>query len=145
MAIQRLDHVNFITHDMAETLQFYCDVIGLVSGEHLSIDTAQSVYLYIPGQKIAILHIGNANSKKCQPKFERLADLSENNNGRFSTGSFDHFCLALDDSDYEIYIERLKNMNINYQTYCHDDFPLKQVWLLDPNGIRVELNFIDPT
>lgn len=38
MGIKRLDHVNFITHDMNETIRFYCDVIGLVVGEHLSID-----------------------------------------------------------------------------------------------------------
>jgi catechol 2,3-dioxygenase-like lactoylglutathione lyase family enzyme len=142
MAIQRLDHVNFITHDMLATIDFYCDVIGLESGKHLSIDTAQSVYLYIPGQQIAILHIGHANHAKSQPKFERFADLDENNGGQFSTGSFDHFCLALDDDDYVVYIEKFEKKGVAYQTYCHDDFPLKQIWVLDPNGIRVELNFI---
>ena len=58
MAIQRLDHVNFITHDMKKTIHFYCHIIGLVHGENLSIDTAQSVYFYIPGEKIAILGYG---------------------------------------------------------------------------------------
>ena len=65
MAIQRLDHVNFITHDMKKTIHFYCHIIGLVHGENLSIDMAQSVYFYIPGEKIAILHVGNAKSNVC--------------------------------------------------------------------------------
>ena len=60
----------------------------------------------------------------------------------FSTGSFDHFCLALDDEDYVLYIDKLEKTHIPYQTYCHEDMPLKQLWLLDPNGVRVELNFI---
>ncbi len=142
MGIKRLDHVNFITHDMNKTIQFYCDVIGLVVGEHLSIDTAQSVYFYIPGETIAILHVGNAKSNKHQPKFKRLADLDENQHGQFSTGAFDHFCLALDNEDYESVIEKLTQKSISFQTYCHNDVALKQIWLLDPNGVRVELNFI---
>ncbi len=127
---------------MPKTIDFYCNVIGLVHGKHLSIDTAQSVYFYIPDNDIAILHIGNAKTNKHQPKFERLADLSTNHDGRFSTGAFDHFCLALDDGDYALYIDKLDKARIPYQTYCHEDMPLKQLWLLDPNGVRVELNFI---
>lgn len=142
MGIKRLDHVNFITHDMNKTIRFYCDVIGLVVGEHLSIDTTQSVYFYIPGETIAILHVGNAKTSKQQPKFKRLADLDEKQSGRFSTGAFDHFCLALDKEDYEPVIEKLTQKFISFQTYCHDDIALKQIWLLDPNGVRVELNFI---
>ncbi len=142
MPIKRLDHVNFITHDMPKTIEFYCKVIGLVHGQHLSIDTAQSVYFYIPDNDVAILHIGNAKADKKQPKFERFAELDKNHDGRFATGAFDHFCLALDDRDYAIYIDKLDKMRVPYQTYCHEDMPLKQLWLLDPNGVRVELNFI---
>ena len=142
MSIKRLDHVNFITHDMPKTIEFYCKVIGLIHGQHLSIDTAQSVYFYIPDNDVAILHVGNAKADKKQPKFERLAELEKKHDGRFSTGAFDHFCLALDDEDYVIYIDKLEKTHIPYQTYCHEDMPLKQLWLLDPNGVRVELNFI---
>ena len=142
MSIKRLDHVNFITHDMPKTIEFYCKVIGLIHGQHLSIDTAQSVYFYIPDNDVAILHVGNAKADKKQPKFERLAELEKKHDGRFSTGAFDHFCLALDDEDYVIYIDKLEKTHIPYQTYCHEDMALKQLWLLDPNGVRVELNFI---
>ena len=143
MAIKRLDHVNFITHNMPATIHFYCNVIGLVHGKHLAIDTAQSVYFYIPDNDVAILHVGNAKTDKQQAKFERLADLEVNHDGRFSTGSFDHFCLALDDEDYTLYMDKLDKAGMQYQTYCHEDMPLKQLWLLDPNGVRVELNFIE--
>ena len=54
-----------------------------------------------------------------------------------------YFCLALDMQDYALFIERLEHTHNEYQTWCHEDIPLKQIWLLDPNGVRVELNFID--
>lgn len=142
MGIKRLDHVNFVTHDPQTTIAFYCDVIGLSLGNKLSIDTSQSLYFYIPGSAIAILHVGNAKADKSQLKFERLADLESQNQGRFSTGAFDHFCLAVDMGDYDLFIKRLDAKKLNYQTYCHNDMALKQIWLLDPNGVRVELNFI---
>jgi catechol 2,3-dioxygenase-like lactoylglutathione lyase family enzyme len=142
MAIIRLDHVNFITHDMPATVSFYCNTIGLEQGKQLSIDTAQSVYFYIPGSKVAILHVGHAKADKNQPKFERLANLAIGNQGDFSTGAFDHFCLALDDNDNPFFLDRLNKENWSYQTVCHKDIELKQIWLLDPNGIRVELNFV---
>jgi catechol 2,3-dioxygenase-like lactoylglutathione lyase family enzyme len=142
MPIKRLDHINFITHDMPETIAFYCNVIGLIHGEHLSIDTAQSIYFYIPGESIAILHIGNAKASKKQPQFERYANLDEHQQGEFSTGAFDHFCLALDSTDYDGFIEKLNLRKLSFQTWCHDNVRLKQIWILDPNGVRVELNFI---
>lgn len=37
MAIKQLDHVNFISHDMPATVDFYCNVIGLTMGDQLSI------------------------------------------------------------------------------------------------------------
>ena len=140
--IKRLDHVNFVTHDPEATIYFYCKVIGLVLGEQLSIDTSKSLYFYIPGQEVAILHIGNAKGEKQQPKFERLAELDGQHQGQFSTGSFDHFCLAVDFNDYDAFIFKLEQEKLVYKTHCHEELALKQIWVLDPNGVRVELNFI---
>ena len=142
MSIKRLDHVNFVTHDAQATIHFYCDVIGLSLGNTLSIDTSQSFYFYIPGNAIAILHVGNAKANKDQPKFKRFADLDSQHSGTFSTGALDHFCLALDMEDYDLFIERFDLEKLDYQNYSHEDTALKQIWLLDPNGVRVELNFM---
>lgn len=143
MGIKRLDHVNFVTHAPEATIDFYCDAIGLRLGNKLSIDTSQSLYFYIPGSTIAILHVGNAKADKNQPKFKRFADLDMKHQGTFSTGALDHFCLAWDMSDYELFIKRFDTKRLDYHTYCHEDIALKQIWLLDPNGVRVELNFIE--
>src|SRR6476660_9647847 len=135
MSIKRLDHVNFITHHPEETIAFYCELIGLTLGDRLSIDTSRSLYFYIPGSPIAILHVGNAKESKNQPKFKRLADLDSSHCGEFSTGALDHFCLAVDMVDYDKFINRFEGNGIKYQTYCHQDISMKQIWLLDPNGV----------
>jgi hypothetical protein len=72
----------------------------------------------------------------------RLAQLDPKSEGRFSPGVFDHFCLSVDDNDYAMYIDRFEQHDIPYQTYHHTGAPMKQVWVLDPNGVRVELNFL---
>lgn len=108
MNIKHLDHVNFVSHVPKATTEFYCNIIGLSLGDSLSIDTSQSLYFYIPGQKIAILHVGNAKAKKQIPKFKRFAELLPNNKGNFSTGAFDHFCLTIDYSDYDSCLNKLK-------------------------------------
>ncbi|ODN41670.1 VOC family protein [Piscirickettsia litoralis] len=143
MELKRLDHVNFITHDLVKTVDFYCNIIGLTYDKNISLETAKSLHLFIPGQNVAVLHIGDAGNKKKGPKYERFADLDKNNQGKFSTGAFDHFCFALADQYYVPFIDKLEKSNVEYQTYCHDDIALKQIWLLDPNGVRVELNFAD--
>lgn len=140
MKIKRLDHVNFVTHDPAATISFYCDVIGLSLGQQLPTDIMKTLYFYIPEQSNAILHVGNAQAEKNKKTFQRFADLDIESTGNFSTGAFDHFCLAVDINDYDNFIKKLENEKIIYQTYCHND-KLKQIWLLDPNGVRVELNF----
>ncbi len=142
MSIQRLDHVNFITHSSEETIAFYCDIIGLELGNRMAIDTSQSLYFHIKGDDVAVLHIGQAAFLPDKNKFERFAQINEDNHGEFSTGPFDHFCLVVDDDDYQIYLERFQEKAITYQSYTHSDRDLKQLWLLDPNGVRVELNFI---
>ncbi len=142
MAIKRLDHVNFISHDLQATLEFYCNIIGLEQcSKNLNNDPIKSIDLCIPGQEIAILHIRTAKRNKIQPNFEIFASLDENNNGLFSSGAFDHFCLAMDSEDYPLMLNKLKANHINYQTYESGPEAMKQIWILDPNGIRVELNF----
>lgn len=141
MPVKQLDHVNFVTKDMLGTIFFYCNIIGLQQGEKMP-GTAKGVeYLYIPGQKRSVIHLDDSSSPKKQATFNRYADPSPDNNKNFCTGPFDHFCLSMDLNDYEMMIEKLQKHHCIFETYCHKDVPLKQIWVLDPNGIRVELHF----
>ena len=103
----------------------------------------KTVYLYVPNQDVAVLHIGHAQRVQNSAAFVRLAKIPENFSGAFATGVFDHFALLLDAADYEPYCQRFKAQGLAYQTYCDQDGTPKQIWVLNPNGVRVELSFIE--
>jgi len=142
MSIQRLDHVNFLTHNPKATVKFYCDVIGLELVDPLAIDAGKTLYFSIKGMSMAVLHVGQVATQPDSRVFSRLSQLDPENEGCFSTGAFDHFCLSVDDNDYTMYIDRFERRGIPYQVYHHADMPMKQIWVLDPNGVRVELSFL---
>lgn len=138
MGIKRLDHINFITNNMTATISFYTEIIGLVLGSKTASAANGMEYLYLPNQSIAVLHIGDANIMRNSPRFKQVARIDNN---LPNTGVIDHFCLQFDIEDYELMEETLIKNNLNYENYVHSDIPLKQIWVVDPNNIRVELNF----
>ncbi len=140
MTIQSLDHVNFITEDLEKTCQFYKEIIGLELRS--TPDKNQSIYFFLPGTKQAILHISHIDYKPNPKIFNRLAKINSDYQGDLKTGVIDHFCLRLDMTDYPIYFEKLTNNNIIFDYIDHGTHNLKQIWVIDPNGVRVELNFI---
>jgi len=142
MPVQGLDHVHFLTIDADATVKFYCEIIGLKLGDSVSIDSARTLYFYIDGVAQPVLHIGKTNIDMSGSAFSREASLNKEQARKFSTGSFDHFCLLIDFEDYDLYIDKFTQKNIDFQTYCNPDTDIKQIWLLDPSGVRVELGFV---
>lgn len=140
MPIRKLDHVNFITNDMSATISFYTNIIGLVHREKLAGSTNNSAYFYIPGHETSILHVSETEGYVQSARFRRIAKFPLCKSEP-STGVMDHFCLAYDINDYETMVGKLDNLEIKYENYCSCDGSVKQIWLFDPNGIRVELNF----
>lgn len=141
MPIKSLDHVNFITQDMPATIEFYTKIIGLIHGPSLANASSGMEYFYISGTKQAVLHVGDASVKRQSTRFKQYAKIPVNNN-ESATGLLDHFCLIFDFADYEAMIDKLTENHLAYETYCAPDNHIKQIWLLDPNNIRVELTFI---
>lgn len=138
MAIRRLDHINFITNDMPATIDFYTNIIGLVHGDKLPGAAEGMEYIYLPLQNIAVLHIGDAQIIRNSAKFRQVAKIENN---LLNTGVIDHFCLQFDFDDYEIMLSRLNDNKIACEKYEHSTGQLNQIWIFDPNNIRVELNF----
>ena len=138
MAIRRLDHINFITNNMSDTIEFYTKIIGLVHGDKLASAAEGMEYFYLPNHNIAILHIGQADIVRNSSRFKLVAKIDNN---LPNTGIIDHFCLQFDIEDYELMENRLIKNEVTYEKYIHANGLLKQIWILDPNNVRVELNF----
>lgn len=122
MSVNGLDHVNVRTRDMAETVAFYRDVLGFVAGAPPNgLDPARITWMY-DGDGRALFHLTRADGD--------VAD---------STGAVDH--VALDCSGHAAMVAHLEALGVAYRLNEVASIDLKQIFVTDPGGVRLELNF----
>ena len=120
MAIRGVDHINIGTHRLDETVAFFRDGLGLSVGWRPNFQVG-GAWLY--AGDTAIVH---------------LVDLAE---GKLPSdqAALDHFALRID--DYDAAIARLVAAGIKHRAVAVPDTPIRQVFLRDPNGVNIELNY----
>ncbi len=129
MTIEALDHINIVTADLDRAEAFYRDLLGLESRpapSPITLDMARWMY---DGEGRAIIHL---NSLNCPRPFDR--DMSPR-----PTGALHH--VALRCSGYESMIDRLEQMKITYSSNDVSSIGLRQIFVTDPEGVLLELNF----
>jgi catechol 2,3-dioxygenase-like lactoylglutathione lyase family enzyme len=124
-----LDHVNIQTVKLAETVQFYRDVLDLAAGDPPPpLDPALVQWMFDPDGR-AIFHLSNPGA---------LNAISDINIGT-DTGAVHH--IALDCSDHDMMIARLDRLGLNHRENHVQAIDLKQIFVRDPNGVLLELNY----
>jgi catechol 2,3-dioxygenase-like lactoylglutathione lyase family enzyme len=122
MLIDKLEHYNIVTEKLDETIAFYVDVIGLANGYRPNFDFP-GAWLYA-GEE-AVVH---------------LMQLGENRD--FGSGSIDHVAFRGTDSQKtNTFLTNLDIMNVEYIDRFIEDANIYQVFVTDPNGVKVEINF----
>lgn len=130
MKLNALDHVNIITDDLAGTTRFFVELFDLdVRDGPAPLPPELVQWLYDDSGR-AIFHI---NSREMQQAYRR-----ETKSGPM-TGAIHH--VALDCSDHEAFIARLKAHGIEYRLNDIASINLKQLFFSEPNGVLLELNF----
>ena len=121
--ILSINHIQLVAEkDLVLKLRdFYCDVVGLSEGFRPAFERF-GFWLYI-GDK-DVLHLitpkdGDARSSQ--------------------KSSFDHVAFKAD--DYEGALKKLKTLNIPFEEKLIPGMSAHQIFLFDPAGNRVELNF----
>ena len=128
MTLRRLEHLLVLTDDLEGTRAFYCDVLGFESGARPPFPFS-GLWLYLDGEPC--LHVAD------RAEYE----LELTRRGLGSSGSpFDH--AAFQGEDFEALSERIAAAGVDV---VHNVVPgvLRQLYLTDPNGIRIELNVPD--
>ena len=127
MALEALDHYTIQCGDMTATRDFYCDVLGLTDGFRPDLGFP-GFWLYA-GDKAVVHLLGTDNA------------LPENRGSRpgANTNSLDH--IAFRGSDADATIRSLKQNGVAFRENLIPDIQLHQVFVRDPNGIMVEMNF----
>ncbi len=121
MILTRLDHYTIAAADLAATRDFYVGVLGLVEGERPPF-SFPGHWLYCGDHPVVHLVGG-----------ERAQGAGTGG------GAVDHVAFA--GRDIEAMRERLRGIGMDYQERTVPGIGQRQIFLHDPNGIRIELNF----
>ncbi len=121
MAIKSLDHVNIRTSKAIETMNFYTEILDFSEGFRPTFNFP-GAWLYT-GES-AVIHLVFDNSEP-----------SNNYN------PVDH--IAFEASGYQETMQRLESANWEYRCSDVPDTKIRQIFLVDPNGVKLELNFME--
>ncbi len=116
----KLDHINVVTENLAETEAFFVDVIGLKTGFRPPFKFAGS-WLYGDADRPAIVHL-----------VERTPEPG-------GTGLLDH--VAFKGGEFDPLLERLKAHDLEYEVREVPGTGDRQVFFLAPFGLRIEVDF----
>lgn len=136
MLINTLSHVAIRTVDLDESERFYSGVLGLRSGYRPPFRFAGR-WLYSGTDERAepIVHLIEAGNVSAVSRYTgSLASLK-------GPSSVDHVAFAA--TDWATTREHLENMGIAYQDRLTPQSGQHQVFLIDPSGVAIELNFAD--
>ena len=120
MAVTMLEHVNIRTPDLEATRRFFIDVIGLEEGPRPNF-AFPGAWLYCGGVPVVHL-IGDGGRPPRQ-----------------GSGAVDH--VAFGAADYEGFVAKLSARGVPHQVRDVPGQRIRQVFVHDPNGVKVEINF----
>jgi catechol 2,3-dioxygenase-like lactoylglutathione lyase family enzyme len=130
MHVKFLDHVNIVTDDLPGTADFYAELFGLEVRDGPPPSRPDKVRWVYDGTGRAILHL---NARGAFQVFQREAGPAP------TTGAVHH--VALNCEGFGEMVDRLKARALDYQINDVASIGLKQVFVTDPNGVLLELNF----
>lgn len=133
MPLDHLQHILIQTADLEGTKDWWVDVLGLEVGPHP--DFRVPVYwLYLKGRDV--LHV-TTGGKDASENRKRYA--GQESEATYGSGVVDH--IAFHATGLDDMMARLDARGVAYKQRQIGDRNLYQLFLFDPNGVKVELNF----
>jgi catechol 2,3-dioxygenase-like lactoylglutathione lyase family enzyme len=133
MPLQHLQHFLIQTEDLEKTKDWYVDVLGMRVGPHP--DFKFPVYWLYLGDN-DVLHVTQGGAKVSE---NRLKYLGQQSTATAGSGVVDH--VAFRATGLIDMIEHLTHKGIDFKERRVNNQGLYQLFLIDPNGVKIELNF----
>lgn len=127
-----LQHFLLQVDDLDATRDWYVDVLGLEEGPHPDFGFPVR-WLYLGGKDVLHLTKGGAASEQRRRYVGQQTEATE------GTGAIDH--VAFGATGLDAVIARLKDRGVAFTERRADLVSAYQLFLFDPNGVKVELNF----
>ena len=146
MEIRRIDHYSIRTLDVEASRKFYTEVIGLAVGPRPQFPFP-GLWLYSgkppasleqSGGNYGVVHVMGVDPDAPQGLIDTVGYVDpETLQG--STGALDHIALSV--TGRESMVERCRRCGVKYFERTVPTLGLHQMFLKDPNGVMIELNF----
>jgi len=133
MPLSHLEHYLIQPQDLDATKDWYVKVLGMREGPHPDFGFPVH-WLYIGERDVLHMTQGGAAVSA-----ERLRYLGQESQATRGSGVIDH--VAFRAIGLEETIAHLERMGVAFKERRVDDQGLYQLFLIDPNGVKVELNF----
>ena len=133
MPISHIEHFLIQTADIEATRDWYVSVLGFHEGPHPDFKFPV-VWLYLGDTDVVHITQGGSNTSE-----NRKAYLGQQSEALSGSGVVDHIafrCTGLGEM-----MARLARAGVDFRRRMVDDQGLFQLFLFDPNGIKIELNF----
>jgi catechol 2,3-dioxygenase-like lactoylglutathione lyase family enzyme len=146
MEIKRIDHYSIRTLDVEASRKFYTEILGLKVGPRPPFDFP-GLWLYRGEPPIdldhadgnyGIVHVMGVDRDNPQALIDYMGG-AEPDTQQPDTGALDHVALAV--TGRASMIERCHRNNVSYFERTVPAVGLHQVFIKDPNGVTIELNF----
>ena len=134
MGLSHIEHFLIAADDIDATRDWYARVLGMTSGPHP--DFGFPVHWMYLG-KLDIVHIGPSARSANEIQKKYLGRTSQDAGA--GTGALDH--IAFRASGLRGMLEHLKKEKIFFTQRRANGQALFQLFLYDPNGVKIELNF----
>ncbi len=132
MGLKRLEHFLVLTNDIDATKDFYCNALGMSVGLRPELEFP-GYWVYL--DEIPVVHIADFQAYIVWTKKVGIPVSS----GPPGTGALDH--VAFNAKGFDSMFESLSTQGFTLSHNILADIGLKQIFLEDPNGLSIELNF----
>ena len=138
MSPRAIGHYAIRTQDLDASERFYAQVMGFHAGYRPPFDFPGR-WLYAPGaaEAFGIVHLIGPDSG--EPSSAMDYSGGHGTDTRTGTGPLDH--IAFMGGNWDEMRIRLQRLGVAFQERTVPDLGLRQMFVTDPSGVRLELNF----
>ena len=134
MTLKTFEHVLILADDVDKTKDFYVNILGLNIGYRPDFPF-KGYWLYLDeNPKAACIHLAMRKQDTGQDYY-----IGKKDDVKSGSGAIDH--VAFNADDIESMKEKLEKISIEYTHRKVPGFPLEQLFIMDPDGVKVELNY----
>ena len=131
MPLLRMEHYLVLSDDIEKTKDFYCDALGMREGFRPRLEFP-GYWLYVGDTPC--IHIGEWQTYSAHSREQQIPVTTP----APGTGPVDH--IAFNGDDFDEIVARLAQHGVTAHVNHAAGGTLRQLFLTDPNGVKIEIN-----